>query len=186
MDCLTGNFTKYFKSINKFDLFLSFCRWKVLGISANLNFWCIFSCIKQQTSTKYHNKSGWHCHGSQEGKKKKTPCCSVQLVLPAGPPNWSVQLVCPAGPSSWSVQLVCPADPSSWSMYLIHLADLSCTCCKFPVLQIPCVANCTDYKFYMMQIACVANCTCRKIEGDANCTCYIARLQIKHVANCMY
>ena len=74
MDCLTGNFTKYFKSINKFDLFLSFCRWKVLGISANLNFWCIFSCIKQQTSTKYHKKSGWHCRGSQEGKKKKTPC----------------------------------------------------------------------------------------------------------------
>ena len=75
MDCLTGNFTKYFKSINKFDLFLSFCRWKVLGISANLNFWCIFSCIKQQTSTKYHKKSGWHCCGSQEGKKKR---CTIQ------------------------------------------------------------------------------------------------------------
>ena len=78
MDCLTENFTKYFKSINKFDLFLSFCRWKVLGIAANLNFWCIFSCIKKQTSTKYHKKTGWHCHGSQEGKTKKTPCPTVQ------------------------------------------------------------------------------------------------------------
>ena len=70
MDCVTGNFTRYLKSINKFDLFFSFCRWKVLGILM------YFSCIKQQTSTKYHKKkkSGWHCCGSQEGKKKKPPC----------------------------------------------------------------------------------------------------------------
>ena len=73
MDCLTGYFTKYFKSINKFDLFLSFCTWKVLGISANSNFWSIFSFIKQQTSTKYHKKSGWYCRGSWEGKKKRRP-----------------------------------------------------------------------------------------------------------------
>ena len=66
MDCLTGNFTKYFKSINKLDLFLSFCRWKVLGNSANLNFWCIFSCIKHQTSTTTLSQFT----GRQEEKKR--------------------------------------------------------------------------------------------------------------------
>ena len=69
MDILTGNLTKYFKSINKFDLFCSFCTWEVL---LTLEFQqiktvpYIFSCIKGQTPSKYHNKSGRHWRGSQE------------------------------------------------------------------------------------------------------------------------
>ena len=60
MNCITGNFTKYLKSINIFDLFLSFFRWNVLGISANSNFWCIFSCIKQRTSSgRQKKKTPW-------------------------------------------------------------------------------------------------------------------------------
>ena len=77
MNALTGNITKYFKIINKFDLFCSFCTWKVLltlEFQQIGTFWYIFSCLRGQTSTKFHKKSGWHCRGSQEGKKKKTPC----------------------------------------------------------------------------------------------------------------
>ena len=68
MDALTGNLTKYFKIMNKFELF---CKWKVLltlEFQQIKTFWFIFNCKKCQTSTKYHKKSGWHCRGSQEGK----------------------------------------------------------------------------------------------------------------------
>ena len=61
MNALTGNITKYFKIINKFGLFCSFCTWKVLLIFEFQQigtFWYIFSCLRGQTSTKFHKASG--------------------------------------------------------------------------------------------------------------------------------
>ena len=81
MDFLTGNLTKYFKIINNFDLFFSFCTRKVLitlEFQQIKTFWYIFISIKRKTSSKYHRKSGWPCRGSQEGTKKKTPCVTVE------------------------------------------------------------------------------------------------------------
>ena len=74
MNVLTENYTKYFKIINKFDLFCSFCAWKVLLTMEfqQIGTLCYsFSCLRGKTSTKVHKKSGWPCRGSQEGKKNK-------------------------------------------------------------------------------------------------------------------
>ena len=77
MDFLTGNLTKYFKIVNNFDLFFSFFTRNVLltlEFQQIGTFWYIFSCLRGQTSTKFHKKSGWPCRGSQEGKKNKHRC----------------------------------------------------------------------------------------------------------------
>ena len=71
MDSLTGNFTKYLKIINKFDLFLSFCRWKVLRISTNLNFWCIFSCMYKAANNYKIPQEIWLKLSRFTGRQKK-------------------------------------------------------------------------------------------------------------------
>ena len=85
MNAFTGNITK-------FGLFCSFCTWKVLLIfefQPIETFWYVFSCLRGQTSTKFHRKSGWPCRGSQEGNKKKMPCESrpSHWTLVAPPPR---------------------------------------------------------------------------------------------------
>ena len=53
----TGNITKDFKVINKFEWFCSFCTWKVLltmKFQQIGKFRCIFSCLLGQTSKKCH------------------------------------------------------------------------------------------------------------------------------------
>ena len=73
MDCLIVNFTKYFKRINKFDLFLSFCKWEVLGISANLNFWMYFLLIKAANFYKIPQEIWLTLSRFTGRQEKKTP-----------------------------------------------------------------------------------------------------------------